>query len=74
MALLAEINKLKGEGVPVNKRGGHAAKSAGEFAPSRGCFALSDIRLPLKADFICSTAQKTGKTNFPVNLELAVCC
>lgn len=64
MALLAEINKLKGEGVPVNKRGGHAAKSAGEFAPSRGCFALSDIRLPLKADFICSTAQKTDVTNY----------
>ncbi|XP_078283327.1 anillin isoform X2 [Rhinoraja longicauda] len=64
LALLAEINKLKGEEVPVHKRGGHAAKSAGEFAPSRGCFALSDIRLPLKADFICSTAQKTDVTNY----------
>ncbi|XP_051872245.1 anillin isoform X2 [Pristis pectinata] len=64
LALLAELNKLKGEGVPAHKRGGHTAKSTGDFAPSRGCIALSEIRLPLKADFICSTAQKTDVTNY----------
>ncbi|XP_062925923.1 anillin isoform X1 [Mobula hypostoma] len=64
LALLAELNKLKGEGVHDLKRGGLAAKSSGECAPSRGCIALSDIRIPLKADFICSTAQKTDVTNY----------
>ncbi|XP_067912775.1 anillin isoform X2 [Heterodontus francisci] len=64
LSLLTELNKLKSEGVPVNKRGDHMAKAAGEFAPSRGCIALSEIRLPLKADFICSTAHKMDTTSY----------
>ncbi|XP_072365843.1 anillin isoform X2 [Scyliorhinus torazame] len=62
LALLTELNKLKSEGVPVNRRGDHTEKAAGEFAPSRGCIALSEIRLPLKADFICSAAHKMDAT------------
>ncbi|XP_067857403.1 anillin isoform X2 [Heptranchias perlo] len=64
LALLTELNKLKSEGVPVHKRGDHTAKAAGEFAPSRGCIALSEIRLPLKADFICSAAHKMDATSY----------
>ncbi|XP_038652849.1 anillin isoform X2 [Scyliorhinus canicula] len=62
LALLTELNKLKCEGVPVNKRGDHTEKAASGFAPSRGCIALSEIRLPLKADFICSAAHKMDAT------------
>uniref|UniRef100_UPI00398F462B anillin isoform X2 n=1 Tax=Pristiophorus japonicus TaxID=55135 RepID=UPI00398F462B len=63
LALLTELNKLKSEGVPVHKKGDHTAKAACEFAPSRGCIALAEIRLPLKAEFICSTAQKLDATS-----------
>ncbi|XP_072416812.1 anillin [Chiloscyllium punctatum] len=64
LALLTELNKLKNEGVPASKRGGHMEKAANEYAPSKGCVALSEIRLPLKADFICSTAHKTDAASY----------
>ncbi|XP_048472145.1 anillin isoform X2 [Rhincodon typus] len=64
LALLTELNKLKSEGVPASKRGDHMEKAASEYAPSRGCVALSEIRLPLKADFICSTAHKMDATSY----------
>ncbi|XP_059508998.1 anillin isoform X2 [Stegostoma tigrinum] len=64
LALLTELNKLKSEGVPSSKRGDHMEKAASEYAPSRGCVALSEIRLPLKADFICSTAHKMDATSY----------
>ncbi|NXH91907.1 ANLN protein, partial [Edolisoma coerulescens] len=55
-ALLEELNKLKSEG-PHNKRN-KAASTSAEFAPSRGSVSISEMRLPLKADFVCGTAQK----------------
>ncbi|XP_078085075.1 anillin isoform X2 [Mustelus asterias] len=64
LALLTELNKLKNDGVPVIKRGDHMEKAASEFAPSRGCITLSEIRLPLKADFICSAAHKMDATSY----------
>ncbi|XP_078395451.1 anillin isoform X2 [Cetorhinus maximus] len=64
LALLTELNKLKSEGVSINKRGDHTEKAASEFAPSRGCIALSEIRLPLKADFICSAAHKMDAPSY----------
>ncbi|NXU20379.1 ANLN protein, partial [Pardalotus punctatus] len=61
-ALLEELNKLKSEG-PHNKRNKAASKSA-EFAPSRGSVSISEMRLPLKADFVCGTAQKPEAGNY----------
>ncbi|NXX93167.1 ANLN protein, partial [Centropus bengalensis] len=55
-ALLEELNKLKSEG-PHSKRN-KAASASTEFAPSRGSVSISEMRLPLKADFVCGTVQK----------------
>ncbi|NXR57329.1 ANLN protein, partial [Rhadina sibilatrix] len=55
-ALLEELNRLKSEG-PHNKRN-KAASTFAEYAPSRGCVSISEMRLPLKADFVCGTVQK----------------
>uniref|UniRef100_UPI00358F56E5 anillin isoform X2 n=1 Tax=Myxine glutinosa TaxID=7769 RepID=UPI00358F56E5 len=53
-ALLVELNQLK-----VGQRKANQAK---EPAPAcLGCAKVSDIRLPLKADFICSSASKPDK-------------
>uniref|UniRef100_A0A8C0G6L8 Anillin n=1 Tax=Chelonoidis abingdonii TaxID=106734 RepID=A0A8C0G6L8_CHEAB len=61
-ALLEELNKLKNEG-PQGKKN-KAASAPREFAPSRGSVTLSEMRLPLKADFVCSTVQKPEATNY----------
>ncbi|NXQ25528.1 ANLN protein, partial [Alaudala cheleensis] len=60
-ALLEELNKLKSEG-PHNKR--NKASTSAEFAPSRGSVSISEMRLPLKADFVCGTAQKPEAGNY----------
>ncbi|NXC07559.1 ANLN protein, partial [Orthonyx spaldingii] len=61
-ALLEELNKLKSEG-PHSKRSKPASTSA-EFAPSRGSVSISEMRLPLKADFVCGTVQKSEAGNY----------
>ncbi|NWY41951.1 ANLN protein, partial [Sylvia atricapilla] len=61
-ALLEELNKLKSEG-PHNKRN-KAASTSAEFAPSRGSVSISEMRLPLKADFVCGTAQRPEAGNY----------
>uniref|UniRef100_A0A8C5IMP6 Anillin n=1 Tax=Junco hyemalis TaxID=40217 RepID=A0A8C5IMP6_JUNHY len=61
-ALLEELNKLKSEG-PHNKKN-KAASTSAEFAPSRGSVSISEMRLPLKADFVCGTAQKPEAGNY----------
>ncbi|XP_048695165.1 anillin isoform X3 [Caretta caretta] len=61
-ALLEELNKLKNEG-PQGKKN-KAASTPREFAPSRGSVTLSEMRLPLKADFVCSTVQKPEAANY----------
>ncbi|NXB14803.1 ANLN protein, partial [Rhagologus leucostigma] len=61
-ALLEELNKLKCEG-PHNKRN-KAASTSAEFAPSRGSVSISEMRLPLKADFVCGTVQKPEAGNY----------
>lgn len=57
--LIDELNKLKNEG--PQRRNKAAVLSQSEFAASRGSVTLSDICLPLKADFVCGTAQKPGR-------------
>ncbi|KAM6338566.1 anillin [Podargus strigoides] len=61
-ALLEELNKLKSEG-PHNRRN-KAASASTEFAPSRGSVSISEMRLPLKADFVCGTVQKPEAANY----------
>ena len=56
--LIDELNKLKSEG--PQRRNKTSVISQSEFAPSKGSVTLSEICLPLKADFVCGTAQKTG--------------
>ncbi|XP_010135848.1 PREDICTED: actin-binding protein anillin, partial [Buceros rhinoceros silvestris] len=61
-ALLEELNRLKSEG-PQSKRN-KAASTSTEFAPSRGSVSISEMRLPLKADFVCGTVQKPEAANY----------
>ncbi|XP_009870237.1 PREDICTED: actin-binding protein anillin, partial [Apaloderma vittatum] len=61
-ALLEELNKLKSEG-PHSKRN-KAASTSTEFSPSRGSVSISEIRLALKADFVCGTVQKPEAANY----------
>ncbi|XP_068940516.1 anillin isoform X2 [Petaurus breviceps papuanus] len=60
-ALIEELNRLKAEGPQRRPR---ASPTSGELAPSRGSIALSEFRLPLKADFICDPAQRAEATNY----------
>ncbi|XP_014033385.2 anillin isoform X2 [Salmo salar] len=54
-ALKAELDRLKGEGPSGHRRGqgGDMGVSA-----SKGSISLLELRLPLKADFVCSAANK----------------
>ncbi|XP_010210702.1 PREDICTED: actin-binding protein anillin, partial [Tinamus guttatus] len=61
-ALLEELNKVKSEG-PQGRRN-KAAPTSSEFAPSRGSVTISEMRLPLKADFVCGTVQKPEAANY----------
>ncbi|XP_021483120.1 anillin isoform X2 [Meriones unguiculatus] len=60
--LIDELNKLKGEG-PQRRQKAAAIVQSG-FVPSKGSVTLSEICLPLKADFVCSTAQKPDASNY----------
>ncbi|KAG2465218.1 ANLN protein, partial [Polypterus senegalus] len=62
-ALLAEINKLKNEEQTGAKVLG-SAKEQSCYSASKGTISLSELRLPLKADFICSTANKTDGASY----------
>ncbi|XP_078544347.1 anillin [Lissotriton helveticus] len=63
--LIAELNKLKSEGPQGKKNQNRAgAAAANDFVPSRGVISLSEIRLPLKADFVCSSAQRPDSANY----------
>lgn len=57
--LLAEINKLKSEGPQKRPQ-----PSAHESTPSRGLISISEIFLPIKPDFICSTSQRPDAANY----------
>ncbi|KFQ44334.1 Actin-binding protein anillin, partial [Nestor notabilis] len=61
-ALLEELNRLKSEG-PHSKRN-KSTSIATEYTPSRGSVSISEMRLPLKADFVCGTVQKPEAANY----------
>lgn len=60
--MIDELNKLKNEVPQKKNKAGPVSQS--EFVASKGSVTLSEIRLPLKADFVCSTVQKPGKVIF----------
>ncbi|XP_055276852.1 anillin isoform X4 [Moschus berezovskii] len=60
--LIDELTKLKNEGPQRKNKACPISQS--EFVPSRGSITVSEIRLPLKADFVCSTAQKPDAANY----------
>ncbi|KAM4858616.1 anillin isoform X3 [Urocitellus parryii] len=60
--LIDQLNKLKNEGPQRKNKADSIFQS--EFVPSKGSVTLSEIRLPLKADFVCSTAQKPDAANY----------
>ncbi|XP_029445353.1 anillin isoform X3 [Rhinatrema bivittatum] len=63
MALLTELNELKNDGLQGQKSS-KADPTSSDCAPSRGCISLSEMRLPLKADYVCSTAQRPDSANY----------
>lgn len=58
-ALKVELDQLKGN--PGGRKEGPAAPQPSTMA-SKGCITLQELRLPLKADFVCSTANKPEST------------
>jgi len=60
--LMDELNELKSGGPQRKNKAGLLSQS--EFVPSKGSVTLSEIRLPLKADFVCSTAQKPDAATY----------
>ncbi|XP_072403771.1 anillin-like isoform X2 [Chiloscyllium punctatum] len=58
-ALLTELNTLKVEGNAGSP--GRPTKSTQELEPCRGTISISELRLPLKAEFVCSALHNQGK-------------
>lgn len=58
VALKAELDRLKGD--PAGQRKTPAPPEPAGLSASKGTITLQEIRLPLKADFVCSTANKPG--------------
>ncbi|XP_062922723.1 anillin-like isoform X3 [Mobula hypostoma] len=59
VALLSELNRLKGEGNATSRT--EAAQPTNGPEPCRGTVSISNLRLPLKAEFVCSAQCKQGK-------------
>ncbi|XP_072925718.1 anillin-like isoform X2 [Hemitrygon akajei] len=59
VALLSELNRLKGEGNATSRT--EAAQPTNSPEPCRGTVSISNLRLPLKAEFVCSAQCKQGK-------------
>lgn len=57
-ALKAELDRLKGD--PTGQKKAPAGPDCTSISASKGCITLQELRLPLKADFVCSTANRPG--------------
>ncbi|KAL7830356.1 hypothetical protein SRHO_G00314830 [Serrasalmus rhombeus] len=57
-ALKAELDRQKAEGPATQKKCPSRAQEDMGVPASRGSITLQELRLPLKADFVCSTANK----------------
>ncbi|XP_030644349.1 anillin [Chanos chanos] len=63
VALKAELDRLKGEGPAGQKKDPPKVEEDVGVSPSKGSITLLELRLPLKADFVCSTANKPESGN-----------
>ncbi|XP_041811079.1 anillin isoform X2 [Chelmon rostratus] len=61
-ALKAELDRLKGD--PTGQKKAPAAPEPTSMSASKGSITLQELRLPLKADFVCSTANKPEATKY----------
>lgn len=62
-ALLAEVARLREE---RSSESGEAAGKEGDFnslQPCRGTVSISNIQLPLKVEFVCSSHSKPGTSS-----------
>ncbi|XP_026097711.1 LOW QUALITY PROTEIN: anillin-like [Carassius auratus] len=57
-ALKADLDRLKAEGPTAQKKSTSSAQADMGLPASKGSISLLELRLPLKADFICSSANK----------------
>ena len=55
---MAELDRLKGGA--AGQRNTPVAPESTSTSASRGSISLQELRLPLKADFVCSIANKPG--------------
>ncbi|XP_058233316.1 anillin isoform X2 [Hemibagrus wyckioides] len=58
VALKAELDRLKAEGPAIQKKSSSKAPEDIGVPASKGSITLQELRLPLKADFVCSTANR----------------
>ncbi|KAI1902410.1 hypothetical protein AGOR_G00044470 [Albula goreensis] len=65
-ALKAELDRLKGEGPAGQKKGSAPSKAQDDTGvpASKGTVSLHELRLPLKADFVCAAANKPESANY----------
>lgn len=61
-ALKAELDRLKGD--PAGQKKAPPAPDPAGVTASKGSISLQELRLPLKADFVCSTANKPESTKY----------
>lgn len=61
-ALKAELERLKGD--PTEWKRVPAAPETNSTSASKGSITLQELRLPLKADFVCSTANRPGSWKY----------
>ncbi|XP_023815771.1 anillin isoform X3 [Oryzias latipes] len=59
-ALKAELERLKGD--PTGQKKASGAPEPSLMSASKGSITLQELRLPLKADFVCSTANRPEST------------
>ncbi|XP_072530932.1 anillin [Salminus brasiliensis] len=63
VALKAELDRLKAEGPAAQKKISSRPQEDIGVPASTGSVSLQELRLPLKADFVCSTANKPESGN-----------
>nr|XP_057902963.1 anillin isoform X2 [Doryrhamphus excisus] len=61
--LKTELQRLKGEG-PGGQKKSPALPQPASISASKGSISLREFRLPLKADFVCSTANKPESVKY----------
>ncbi|RVE66687.1 hypothetical protein OJAV_G00109800 [Oryzias javanicus] len=59
-ALKSELERLKAD--PTGQKKASAGPEQGAASASKGAITLQELRLPLKADFVCSTANRPEST------------